>query len=181
MLSKISMLILRLAGWKIIGDVPEEAKKNIMIAGPHTSSWDFPLGLLVRRARKLNVSYLGKDSLFKPPFGFFFKWTGGIPVDRSSRQNMVDGLVKEYQKRDELSIVLAPEGTRKKVDRLKTGFYHIARGANVPMILLTFDYGRKVVTFEAPRFLSENKEEEMQRIWNAFKNVKGKNPEFGIH
>jgi 1-acyl-sn-glycerol-3-phosphate acyltransferase len=167
-------------GWRIEGDVATSIKKYVMIAAPHTSWWDFPLGLLVRSAKKLQIKYLGKHTLFKPPFGFFFRWTGGIPIDRRSRNHTVDSLINAFERHDRMAIVMAPEGTRKKVDKFKSGFYHIARGLGVPVVMVTFDFGRRVVTFSPPMELSENKEEDLNTIWNHFKGVRGKVPEKGI-
>ncbi len=180
MFSWLSNQILRLLGWRIEGDVPADLKKYVMIAAPHTSWWDFPLGLLIRSAKKLKIKYLGKHTLFKPPFGFFFRWTGGIPVDRTSRQHTVESLARAFNERDEMAIVIAPEGTRKKVDRFKSGFYHIARAANVPVVMITFDFGNRVATFSPPVEMTEDKEADLQKAWEHYRGVQGKVPEKGI-
>lgn len=180
MFSWLSKLILGSLGWRIEGAVPHDLKKYVMIAAPHTSWWDFPLGLLVRSARKIKIKYLAKHTLFRPPFGFFFRMTGGIPVDRTSRQHAVESMVKAYRDREEMAIVIAPEGTRKKVDRLKSGFYYIARGAGVPVVMVTFDFGSKVVTFNPPMEMTEDREADLNRIREHFRGVRGKVPENGI-
>lgn len=180
MFSKLSYWILRLLGWRIEGEVSPTLKKYVMIAGPHTSWWDFPLGLLVRSAKRLKIKYLGKHTLFKPPFGFFFHWTGGIPINRTSRHQSVESLIEVFNQHDQMAIVIAPEGTRKKVDKLKSGFYYIAKGIGVPVVIVTFDFGNRLVTFSPPMELSEQKEEDLAKIWNHFKGVPGKVPENGI-
>ena len=144
-MSTISKWILRLAGWKIEGKAPVDLKKYVLIAAPHTSWWDFPLGLLIRSASKLNINYLGKHTLFKPPFGFIFKWTGGFPINRSASHNMVKQIVRYYQEEESFAIVIAPEGTRKKVKKLKSGFYYIAKLAKVPIVMIIFDWENKIL------------------------------------
>ena len=180
MFSWISNSILRLFGWKIIGDVAENIPKYVLIAAPHTSWWDFPMGLLLRSARKMNVSFFGKHTLFKPPFGFIFKWLGGIPIDRTQKNQMVDNVVKEFERADRLIINIAPEGTRKKVDRLKSGFYHIAKAAKIPIIMVAFDFENKEFRFSEPFYPTDDQKADMAFIWNHFKGVKGKVPKYSI-
>jgi 1-acyl-sn-glycerol-3-phosphate acyltransferase len=181
MLSRLSALILRLWGWKITGQYPHEIKKVIVIAAPHTSSWDFPIGVLVNSAWKCNANYVGKHTLFGPPFGFFFRWLGGIPVDRSKSHNFVAAMVDVFKTNERVHLVIAPEGKRKKVDKLKTGFYHIARLADVPICMCTFDWEHKIVHFD-PQFFhtTSNEEADLAWVWNYYKGVKGKIPEWGI-
>ena len=127
MFSQISKSILSLLGWKFIGDYPHDIDKKIIIVVPHTSNWDFPLGLLIRSALKAKIHFIGKASLFKPPHGIIFKALGGFPVKRGKNYNQVDQIVNYYNQREKFTLTIAPEGTRKKVDKLKTGFYHIVR------------------------------------------------------
>ena len=119
MFKRISQFLLWLWGFKIIGDLPKEIKKYIIIAMPHTSNWDFLLGLLVRSAINAKVNFIGKSSLFKFPHGFIFRWLGGHPVDRSKRTNFVDSIIEIYQKEERFAMVIAPEGTRKKSETIK--------------------------------------------------------------
>ena len=114
---------------------------------PHTSNWDFPIGLLTRRAVGVDIKFLGKHSLFIPPFGWLFRWLGGYPVDRRKRTNLVDSVVDIFNQHDEFVISIAPEGTRKKVDALRTGFYYIARKAGIPILLCSFNYQIRTVLF----------------------------------
>lgn len=180
MLAAISQAILWLFGWKIEGSYPHHIPKKILVVMPHTSNWDFPLGILVRSAVRADIQFIGKDSLFKPPHGFIFRWLGGVPVDRSRSNNFVDNMIRTYNNRENFTTVIAPEGTRKKVDRLKTGFYHIAIGAGIPMILTRFDFERKVVSFSEPFYPSGNMEKDFKFIYDHFRGIKGKIPELGF-
>ena len=136
--------VLRAIGWSFEGKVPSE-KKYVLIAAPHTSNWDFVLMLLYALMLRIRVNWLGKDSLFRPPAGFFFRAVRGIPIDRSSRNQVVTNIADEFHKRDELILIITPEGTRGRTKIWKSGFYHIAREANVPVALAYIDMPRKVV------------------------------------
>jgi len=171
----LSKLILNLIGWKITGNYRLDIKKKMLIVAPHTSNWDFPLGLLVRSALRDNIRFVGKDSLFKPPFGFIMKAIGGIPVDRSRSTNFVRAVVNRYSTDNELTIVMAPEGSRKKVKKFKTGYYFIAKAAKIPIIKVKFDYGKKEVHFDDPFYTTEDSEADLQLIENHFKGIKGLN------
>ena len=171
--------MLRILGWKITGDYPFHIKKCIFVVIPHTSNWDFPLGLLIRGSLAQNITFFAKNSLFKFPFGGLFRWLGGIPVDRSKSTNFVDAVIHMYNDREELMTVISPEGTRSKVETLKSGFYYIAKGAKIPIILCKFDYGNHEVHFGKPFYTTEDKEADFQYIRDYFKDVKGRNPELG--
>ena len=143
-------------GWKINGNVPNTEKKYIIIVAPHTSNFDFIIGVLVRGILGFNSKYLGKKSLFKAPFGWFFRMVGGYPVDRSKSSNIVDQVVEIYNKHEEFVIAIAPEGTRKNVDEWKTGFYFIADKAKIPIIRCVFDWKGKQVKFFEPYWTTGN-------------------------
>lgn len=177
MMQYISKLILKLIGFKVTGKLPHDIKKNILIVIPHTSNWDFPLGLLVRSAYDLDVKYVAKHSIFKPGIGWLFKALGGIPVDRSKSANTVRAIANLYQDRDELSIVITPEGTRKKVNKLKKGFYYIAKTANIPIIPIKFDFKNKEINFGNPFYPSDNEQEDLTFFENYFNGIEGKIPE----
>ncbi|PHR72927.1 MAG: acyltransferase [Lutibacter sp.] len=166
-------------GWKLVGEFPKEIKKYVLIGAPHTSWYDFVLGMLVNSFTQEKVNYIGKDSLFKPPFGFFFRWLGGTPVDRSQNNNLVDAIVKIFNSKEEFRLALSPEGTRKKVEKWKTGFYYIAKGANVPIVMLTFDFGKKQVALSKPFYLTDDMEKDIALIQDFYKDVKGKHPDKG--
>ena len=172
--------LFKLWGWKVEGDFPRHLKKYIVIVAPHTSNWDFIVGILSRAYLRMgHAKYLGKDSLFKGPFGWIFYKLGGYPVDRSRHTNLVDSAAQIFHDHDTFVLALAPEGTRKKVERLKTGFWYIANKAEVPIVLCGFDYERKTVILKEPMDTSKI-EKDMPDILAFFCTVKGKNPEWGV-
>lgn len=174
-------LFLQLQGWKIRSEFPYHLKKCVIAVGPHTSAWDFVVGLAVRSKLKLyHLNFLGKAELFKGRFGFFFRKMGGFPVDRFSNNNVVDQVAEQFQIRDQFVLALSPEGTRKKVDKLRTGFYHIALKAGVPIVLAGLDFGRKEISFSEPFLPSGNIEEDFKKIIHFFADKEGKIPEYGL-
>ena len=165
-------------GWKAVGEFPYEIKKYVIIVGPHTSNWDFVIGVLFRKALRLEKArYLGKKELFDPPFGFLFRWLGGYPVDRGKNKNMVEEVVKVFQVHEHFGIALSPEGTRKRVDKLRTGFYNIAKGANVPIIMVGLDYSNKQVSFSGPFSVTDNQDADLEHILKFYRPIKGKHQE----
>lgn len=136
--------VLRLLGWRVEGEIPDVAKV-VVIAAPHRSNWDFVVGLAAKFALGIDASWLGKHTLFKPPFGALFRHWGGIPVVRSAPQDTVAGVVERFRTSDRLVLAIAPEGTRKRGAEWKTGFWHIARGAGVPILPIAFDWNARVV------------------------------------
>jgi 1-acyl-sn-glycerol-3-phosphate acyltransferase len=177
----ISRLIIQLIGWKAVGSFPSYLKKYVVIVAPHTSGWDFIIGVLFRYALDIQKArYLGKQELFEPPFGFIFRWLGGYPVDRSGNHNMVDEVVNIFNRHDEFAIALSPEGTRKRVDKLKTGFYNIAKGAQVPIVMVGFDFAQKKVIISEPFATTENQQNDFKKIIEFFGPIQGKHPEKGL-
>jgi len=166
--------ILKIINWRIEGNIPEGLNKYIIIVAPHTSNWDFLLGVFVRGAMGFHSNYLGKDSLFKPPFGFFFKAIGGIPVDRSRHLNMVDQVVAEVKKRNKFGLAITPEGTRRKVEKWKTGFYFISWKACIPIIPVQMDWEHRMVRFLDPFYPSGDLSKDLLIIQSKFINIKGK-------
>jgi 1-acyl-sn-glycerol-3-phosphate acyltransferase len=134
----------RRQGWSVEGSAPQP-RKFVVIAAPHTSNWDFLYFIGAADGLNLDLSFMGKDSLFRWPWGRMMRDMGGIPVDRSHSTNMVDAMIAEFGRRSEFMLTIAPEGTRGKVRQWKSGFYHIAMGAKVPMVCGMMDYRRKVV------------------------------------
>lgn len=173
MRSRLSGFILRILGYKVKGEYPRDLKKLVVIAAPHTSYWDFPFGLLIRAYCKIDVKYVGKASLFKPPLGWFMKRWGGVPVDRSKSNNFVDSVIQLFQEKESLTILFAPEGTRKKVEKFKTGFYYIAKGAKLPILPIVFDFGKKEFTWLDLIYPTEDSEADLVKIQNIFKGVQG--------
>jgi 1-acyl-sn-glycerol-3-phosphate acyltransferase len=135
---------LRSAGWRIEGTFPPDPK-YVLIVAPHTSNWDFVVGVAVAFAVELRTSWLGKHSLFRAPFASFLRWLGGIPVNRSASHGVVDACVRAFEAAPNLLLALAPEGTRKGVSQWKSGFYRIAVAARVPILPVGFDYRERVV------------------------------------
>lgn len=164
----------RLLGWKLIGTLDKSVKKCVVIVIPHTASIDFLLALLVRGIMNVEINFVGKKELFAFPFGYYFRSVGGAPLDRSGGQNNVDATAEVFTKHETFRLALSPEGTRKKVTELKTGFYYIALKANVPIIPVAFDYGKKEVRVGEPITVTGNYEADMKRILPFYKDVKGK-------
>jgi 1-acyl-sn-glycerol-3-phosphate acyltransferase len=144
-LRALSVLTLRLKGWKVEGVLPPEARKSVFIAAPHTSNWDLPYTLMVAFALRLNICWMGKASIFRFPFGGVMRWLGGIAVDRSKANNLVAASAQAItDATGPLQLVVPPEGTRGRTRHWKTGFYFIAQQARVPIVLAYMDYQRKV-------------------------------------
>lgn len=161
-------------GWKFYGSWPSGIKKAVVIVVPHTSWHDFYLGLLVRRILGVEMKFMAKKELFKPPFGWYFRWMGGTPLDRTAGQNKVEAIAAMFREKEEFRLTLAPEGTRKKVKDWKTGFYYIAKTANVPLVMVAFDFGNKLVKISQPVYTSDNKEWDFEKIREFYKEVTGK-------
>jgi 1-acyl-sn-glycerol-3-phosphate acyltransferase len=147
MISRASKFIFfRLMGWTIKGDFPE-VKKCIVAVVPHTRSMDFIIGVLTRAVVNKKISYVGKKELFNPITGWFFRALGGAPINRGVNENKVSAIARLFKDNSEFRMAIAPEGTRKKVARWKTGFYYIALEAEIPIFLVSFDYLEKKVCF----------------------------------
>ncbi len=133
---------LNLFGWNLIAELPP-VHKYLLIGAHHTSNWDLPIVLLMMAGLGLRLRWVGKDSLFKGPQGYLMRWLGGIPVERGARKNFVEQIVDLYNEHKDVVIIMAPEGTRSAVDHWKTGFYHIASKAQVPVAMGFLDYSSK--------------------------------------
>ncbi len=144
MLRAAAVVYLKLAGWKVEGSLPPGVAKAVLIAAPHTSAWDLPYTLMVAFHLRLHVYWMGKESIFKPPFRGLMMWLGGIPVNRDRSTNLVAASVEALQAAaPPLQLVVSPEGTRGKTQTWKTGFYYIAVGAGVPIVMAYMDYAKK--------------------------------------
>lgn len=172
----IGLAAYRLAGWKVTGEKPD-AKKFVVIAAPHTSNWDLPFMLGVALYFRVRLHWMGKDSLFKPPFGFVLKWLGGIPIDRSKANNVVSQMVERFAAADELAVAIPPEGTRDKVRYWKTGFYNIAHGAGVPIALGFLDYDKKTGGIGMTLKTSGDYDKDLEIIKGFYAGVRGKHHE----
>lgn len=170
-------ILYTILGWKLDNNFPHHLKKYVVIAAPHTSWIDFPIAILARMSSGIMINFIGKNSLFKGPFGFFFRALGGTPVDRSQNNNLVDAIVQIFNSKDEFKLGLSPEGTRKKVTAWKTGFYYIAKGANVPIVMATLDFENKKIKISDPYYTTDNKDKDFEFFYAFYKNVKGKYPD----
>lgn len=143
LLRSLSNLALKLLGWRIEGEIPEGLDKCVIIAAPHTTNWDLPFSLMVAFSLDMQIHWMGKASLFRFPCSKLMHWLGGIPVDRNQRGQLVDTMVETFGRSEKLRILLSPEGTRGEVAQWKSGFYHIANGAGVPIVMAFIDYRNK--------------------------------------
>jgi len=139
----LSVIVLKLVGWKAIGNRDSIPDKAVFVAAPHTTNWDLPFALMLSFQLKLPIYWMGKASIFRFPFGPLMRWLGGIPVERNRSTNLVDGMIAQFKRTESLLVVIAPEGTRKNVGEWKSGFYHMAHGAKVPLVLGFVDYPNK--------------------------------------
>jgi 1-acyl-sn-glycerol-3-phosphate acyltransferase len=169
----LSRLLLKILGWNITGELPG-VRKYVMIAVPHTSNWDFFYGLLMILYFKNQVYWMGKKQIFRFPFSGIMKWFGGIPVDRSKTNNMVQSTIDEFNRRESLVVVIPPEGSRSKVFEWKTGFYHIASGAGVPILPGFLDYKKKLAGYGPLIYLSGDKDKDLQRLKEFYQGITGK-------
>ncbi|MDP6942985.1 MAG: lysophospholipid acyltransferase family protein [Myxococcota bacterium] len=172
----LGRLFMRLTGWKIKGGLPT-LDKYVLIAAPHTSNWDLVHMLAIASCLDLKVHWLGKDALFRPPLGFVLKWLGGIAIDRSKANNVVQGLANEFAARETLALAVPPSGTRSRREYWKSGFYHIARTANVPIVMGFLDYGPKEGGFGPHLTPTDDMTADMDQIRAFYATVDGKFPE----
>jgi 1-acyl-sn-glycerol-3-phosphate acyltransferase len=163
-------------GWKMEGSVPPSIRA-VAIAYPHTSNWDMPFMLAIAYCLGIRPSWLGKRQLFRKPFGRFMRWLGGIPVDRSARTNMVAQVVERFGEIDRLFLVIPPSGTRHKAAHWKSGFYHIAKGAEVPVLCTFLDYKRKVGGIGPAVVPSDDIRADMDVIRAFYEGVEGRYPQ----
>lgn len=172
-------LIMRLFGWRIEGAIPN-SEKLLIIGAPHTSNWDWILVMFTAYSLGVRISWMAKHSLFKKPFGGIMRWLGGVAIDRRAKHGTVDQAINTFNEREKLVLCITPEGTRSKVREWKQGFYHIAQGANVPVVVAAFDYGRKSVRFGPTFKPSGNLEADLPIIKSFFDGVVARHPEYSF-
>jgi 1-acyl-sn-glycerol-3-phosphate acyltransferase len=172
----LANILLFCFGWKTMGEKPKE-KKYVIIAAPHTSNWDLFFMMLVALKLDIHIYWIGKDSIFKFPFKNTMKWMGGISVDRSKSNDVVANMVKTFNECDELVLSIPPEGTRSHTVYWKTGFYHMANGAGIPICLGFLDYAKKEGGIGPMYQPSGDIEKDMIEIKAFYKNITGKYPE----
>lgn len=169
--------IFRQKGWQLGPNIPAHIKKCVIIAAPHTSNWDFVFALGALHLFGVKVKYLAKKELFTFPLKAILTSTGGIPIDRSKRTGMVEAAIHEFNTTEELALMIAGEGTRGKVKKWKSGFYHVALGAGVPLMLAYLDYAKKEAGFGEPIYLSGDKEKDALLIRDFYADKRAKFPE----
>ena len=171
----LALLVFKCAGWNTEGRKPD-LPRYVIIAAPHTSNWDFIYTLCLTFIYRLNAVIMMKDTWFRWPLGPFFRWLGALPIDRSRANNLVTQSIAKFRQRDNLILVVPPSGTRKRVLYWKTGFYHIANGAGVPIVLGFLDYRRKVGGFGPTIQPTGDIDADMAVIRNFYRDISGKYP-----
>lgn len=165
-----------LGGWRVEGELPQTRQAIIPVA-PHTSNWDFFVGVFIKLALGMKLSFLGKHTIFRFPVRGLLIWLGGIPLNRGSAQGVVAQMVEEFKQRDELMLALSPEGTRTKVDEWRKGFLHIAKATGVPVVPIALDFSRKVLEIRPPRLITGDIDEELLRVKAEVAHAVGKKPQ----
>ena len=172
----ISVILLKIFGWKTSGGLPREVKYVIIVA-PHTSNWDLFYGIILAFALKLDARYIAKKELFRGLFSPMMTWLGAIPIDRSLSQHIVEQMTLKFKESEKFVLALAPEGTRHRKDCWKSGFYHIALNTHVPIILAFIDYVSKTGGAGPLIYPTGDLQQDMSVIRNFYRTVKGKYPE----
>ena len=172
----LSAFYMRILGWQVVGKLPD-LPKFIIVGAPHTSNWDFVMFLALAFILKGNLRYMGKKELFYPPYGWFFYWSGGIPVDRSKPHGLVEQTVQAIQEVELFQMVITPEGTRSKVGKWKLGFYHIAKQANIPVVAGYVDSVTRTCGIGPTFELTDDMEADIDAIKAFFKDKVGIYPE----
>ncbi len=174
-------IYLKLLGWQVVGNTTfskNDIKKAVIIAVPHTSWYDFMIGILLRKVVGVKTNFVAKKELFRWPFGYYFRAVGGKALDRTSGQNKVETIAQLFNNENEFRLTLAPEGTRKKVKDWKTGFYYIALAAKVPIIMFTLDFENKQNKISEPFYPTGDKIADFEFMKSFYKGVKGKVAEY---
>ena len=172
----VGRLGLWLMGWRVVGGLPEGARA-VLVGHPHTSTWDFPLAVLATWSMGVDMKYIGKASLFNGPFAWLFRGLGGIPVDRSKTSDTVAQIAERFALGESLVLGIAPSGTRRNGTRWKSGFYHIARAADVPVALGFIDFSTRRVGVADVIDLTGDVAVDMARVREAYRGIEGRNPQ----
>ena len=165
--------LLAALGWRVEGAVPD-LPRFVVAVGPHTSNWDFVVGAAAMFALDLRLSFLGKHTLFRGPFGAMLRWMGGIAVDRTSPHGVVAQSIDAFALEPQRILAIAPQGTRRAGAQIRAGFLHIARGAQVPVVLATLDYDTRTVRLGPAFAAGDDVEADVERVRRHFGAVKGK-------
>lgn len=177
MLRLIGRMWLAVTGWRVSGELPPTMRKVVFIAAPHTSNWDLPFMLAIAWTLGLRVGWMGKKSLFSPPFGFIMRALGGIAVDRKQPGDLVRRVVAEFERRDALALAIPPEGTRSLAPHWKSGFHRIALAAGVPIACGYLDYGRRCGGIGPIVEPSADRDADVARFARFYATITAKHPE----
>jgi 1-acyl-sn-glycerol-3-phosphate acyltransferase len=163
-----------LFGWRVAGTLPN-LPKMVIIGAPHTSNWDFPLAMTLIFYLGVHLNWMAKKEFFVAPVAGLWRWLGGVPIDRQAANGVVGQTVEAIQQRAKIVLAIAPEGTRSKVARWRTGFYYIAHNANIPIVPVLVDYGRKTLTITEPFTPTGDVEADIPLLQARYKDITGKN------
>lgn len=169
----------RMNGWAAVG-TPPPGGRYVLIAAPHTSNWDFVYFLGLINELGIDANFMAKDSLFRWPMGGFMRDMGGISIDRSARRNVVEAMIGEFARRDRFVLTIAPEGTRSAVQQWRTGFYHIALGAGVPLVIGMMDYAKRIGGLGPSIMPTGDYKADMLQVAENYRSVTPRHPERGI-
>ncbi|WP_375741033.1 lysophospholipid acyltransferase family protein [Pseudomonas boanensis] len=172
--------VLRLMGWRIEGRLPA-LDKFVVIGAHHTSNWDFVIFLAVKFVLRLNARWFGKHTIFRWPFAHLLQRWGGVPIRRHLKLNMVEQAIDGFRQHPQFMLVISPEGTRKRVERWKMGFYHIARGAGVPIVPAALDYANRRVVIGEPFWPSGDEQEDLRQLLAFYRPYVPKKPGYAFH
>jgi 1-acyl-sn-glycerol-3-phosphate acyltransferase len=170
----IGQFLFWLIGWKLVGSYPGNDNSFVIIVAPHTSNWDVPIGLCVKFWQNMKVKFYVKSELFFPPLSWLLRALGALPIVRSRSTNFVSQAIDDFKTKKNHRILITPEGTRRKVEKFKTGFYHIADGAGVPILPVIFDYEKKQVILKEFYFTTGDAERDISEIESMYEGIKGK-------
>jgi 1-acyl-sn-glycerol-3-phosphate acyltransferase len=176
LLRRAALGLLALFGWRSVMVWPPEPK-GVIIVYPHTSNWDFIIGMLFKIGHGLPANWIGKTEMFPWPFTGLLKWLGGIPVDRKRAAGFLGALLEEFRKRDWIWVAIAPEGTRSHSDHIKSGFYQLGVAANVPIALGYIDYGSRTVGIDTYLRMTGDRDADIARIRDFYASKRGRRPE----
>jgi 1-acyl-sn-glycerol-3-phosphate acyltransferase len=176
-LAALGATFLRLVGWRVEGRLPPGVSRAVVIAAPHTTNWDLPYMLAVSWVLGVRPSWLGKRELFRWPLGWLMRWLGGIPVDRGRRGNMVEQAAARLRDADRLFLVIPPSGTRSRAAHWKSGFYHVARAARVPIVCAFLDYATRTGGIGPVFVPTGDLGGDMDRLRVFYREVRGKYPD----
>lgn len=172
----LGRLLLTLSGWKVEGDLPP-GRKFVLIGAPHTSNWDFPIGIAVTYLLRVKIRWVGKHTLFSWPYGAFMRWLGGIGVDRRQPAGIAEQLAEQLRQADRMVLLITPDGTRSRRDYWKSGFYRIAQAAGVPILCGYLDYPTRTARIGLCFTPGDDIRADMERIRAFYAEARGAYPE----